>query len=423
MINNKKNNNLFDKNFLWGASTASHQVEGRTINQWSVWELENAHRLANKKYPKLTRLANWKNIESQVRDPSNYVSGEGVDHYNRYKEDFRLIKDLNFNSFRFGLEWSRIEPNKGEWNQEEINHYHDYIDELLKKNIKPILNIWHWTVPVWFADEGGFEKSKNLIYFDNFVKKLIEEYGHKLEYIITINEPNVYASYSYLTGAWPPQNRDVIKFVRVFYNLVRAHRRAYNIIKSMRPSMKIGVANQVANIQAKRPHNIFDELSTKWMRYFWNWWYYERIKNYQDFLGMNYYFTDYYTGKIEKQNPDFPLSDNGWYMEPEGLYPIILRAWTRFKKPIIITENGLADSGDAYRQWWLEESIFAMERALSEGVKLDGYLHWSLLDNFEWDSGWWPKFGLIEVDRKNNMKRTIRPSARWFSRKIKELSS
>jgi beta-glucosidase len=136
---------------------------------------------------------------------------------------------------------------------------------------------------------------------------------------------------------------------------------------------------------------------------------------------MNYYFTDYYTGRIEKKNPELPLSDNGWYMEPEGLYPIILRAWTRFKKPIIITENGLADMNDEHRQWWLDESILAMERAISEGVELEGYLHWSLLDNFEWDSGWWPKFGLVEVDREDNMKRIIRPSAKWFASRIKEL--
>jgi beta-glucosidase len=421
MITTEKNNNLFKKKFLWGASTASHQVEGRTINQWSVWELENAHRLASKVYPKLKKLSNWEDIEKHVHNPSNYVSGEGVDHYNRFKEDFKLLEGLNFNSFRFGIEWSRIEPAKGKWNQDEINHYHEYIDELIKRDIKPIMNIWHWTMPVWFTDEGGFTKAKNLKYFEEFVKKITDEYGSKLEYIITLNEPNVYASCSYLTGVWPPQDKNLVKFVKVFYNLSRAHKKAYRIIKKVNPSIKVGIANQVANIQAKRPHNLFDELSTKWMRYFWNWWFYERIRNYQDFVGMNYYFTDYYTGKIQKRNPEIPLSDTGWYMEPEGLYPIILRAWTRFKKPIIITENGVADSKDEYRQWWIDESILAMERALSEGVELDGYMHWSLLDNFEWDSGWWPKFGLIEVDRANDMKRTVRPSATYFAKRIKDL--
>ena len=103
-------------------------------------------------------------------------------------------------------------------------------------------------------------------------------------------------------------------------------------------------------------------------------------------------------------------------MEPEGLYPLLLRTWARYKKPIFITENGLADETDEYRRWWIEESLVAMEKAISEGVDLRGYFHWSLLDNFEWSFGWWPKFGLVKVDREHDMKRTIRPSARWFAK-------
>ncbi len=421
-MNKDKNNNIFRSDFMWGASTASHQVEGRTINQWSLWELENAHRLAKHPDPKLKKLKNWNEIKKYAENPNNYVSGEGVDHYHKFKSDFDLIKDLNLNSFRFGIEWSRIEPNQGEWNQVEIDHYHEYIDELLKRGIKPILNIWHWTIPIWFSDIGGFTKSKNLKYFEEFTRKIGQEYANKIDYIITINEPNVYASCSYLTGTWPPQKKNIYLFAKVFWNLSRAHNKAYKILKEINPKLQIGVANQVANIQAKRPHDIFDELSTKWMRYFWNWWFYQRINKYQDFVGMNYYFTDYYTGRIRKINPEVPTNDLGWYMEPEGLYPIILRAWTRFKKPIIITENGVADAGDIYRKWWIEESIIAMERAISEGVDLKGYFHWSLLDNFEWSSGWWPKFGLVEVDRENKMKRKVRPSAKWFAERIKNLN-
>lgn len=109
-------------------------------------------------------------------------------------------------------------------------------------------------------------------------------------------------------------------------------------------------------------------------------------------------------------------------MEPEGLYPLLLRTWAHYKKPIIVTENGVADAEDQYRQWWLEETVVAMEKALSEGVQLIGYFHWSLLDNFEWAYGWWPKFGLVEVDRKNGMKRNVRPSARWYAKTIEEKS-
>src|SRR5262249_55831933 len=155
-------------------------------------------------------------------------------------------------------------------------------------------------------------------------------------------------------------------------------------------------------------------------RYFWNWWFVNRVKRYQDFVGFNYYFTDYYRG-FGRANPKLPVNDLGWYMEPEGLYPIIMRIWSHYNKPIIVTENGVADAHDQYRQWWLEETIVALERALSEGADVRGYLHWSLLDNFEWKYGWWPKFGLVAVDRAHGMKRTIRPSAKWLAAHIAKL--
>jgi beta-glucosidase len=410
----------FPKHFFWGASTASHQVEGGTVNQWSVWELAHAKELAQTAHQRLNWLPNWDKIKAQAEDPANYVSRAGVEHYKRYKEDFRLAKQINLTAFRFGIEWSRIEPEEGKWDEAEIAHYKEYIAELRRQHLEPFLNIWHWTMPTWFTDKGGFEKKANRAYFDRFVQKIADELLDDIGYIITLNEPNVYSSFGYINGEWPPQQKNIFKFLTVYWNLTRVHRSAYKIIKAAKPSVQIGVAAQLANIQAKRPHNFLDETTTKWMRYFWNWWFLKRIRKYQDFIGINYYFTDYYTGVGWRHNPTVPVSDLGWYMEPEGLYPLILRTWSRFKKPIFITENGLADEKDEARRWWIEESIVAMERAISEGVDLRGYFHWSLLDNFEWAYGWWPKFGLIEVDREHDMKRTIRPSAKWFAEVIEQ---
>ena len=414
-----KYKNQFPRNFLWGASTASHQVEGGTHNQWSVWELQIAQNQAKTAKERLDWLPSWERIKSQAENPENYISGKGVDHFSRYKEDFKLIKDLNLNSYRFGIEWARLEPEEGLWNEQAFDHYKNYIKELKKQGIEPMLNIWHWTLPVWFTDKGGFKKRENLKFWDRFVKKIADELTPLVHNIITLNEPNVYASFSYAMGWWPPQEKSWISSSFVIWNLVQAHKRAYRILKKKKPSLNIGVATQLANIQAKRPHNFFDQVMTKWMRYFWNWWFLTRINKYQDFVGFNYYFTDYYK-VFRRANPEVPTNDLGWYMEPEGLYPLLLRIWTRYRKPIIITENGVADSDDQYRQWWIEESLVAMERALSEGVKLVGYYHWSLLDNFEWAYGWWPKFGLVEVDRKT-MKRTIRPSAKWFAKELAQI--
>lgn len=411
----------FPKDFLWGASTASHQVEGGTVNQWSKWELEQAAELASGAQKRLGWLRDWSEIREQAENPDNYVSGEGVDHYNRYEEDFDILEKLQFNSFRFGIEWSRIEPEEGAFNLEEIKHYHDYIDSLNRRGITPMLNIWHWTMPTWFTDKGGFGKKDNLPLFDAYVQKIAEEYGDKVKYFITFNEPNVYASFGYLNGEWPPQQKSWLTFLGVYRNLAAAHRRAYTILKTANPAVQVGVAAQLANIQAKHSHSFISVASTKTMRYGWNWWFLNRIKRHQDFVGINYYFTDYYHGIGSKDNPQVPVNDLGWYMEPEGIYPLLLRTWSRYKKPIIITENGVADRKDQYREWWLEQTVIAMQRALSEGVDLRGYMHWSLLDNFEWAYGWWPRFGLVEVDRANSMKRTPRPSAVWFARYLMEL--
>ncbi|HUP26753.1 MAG TPA: glycoside hydrolase family 1 protein [Candidatus Limnocylindrales bacterium] len=422
------NKKLFPKNFLWGASSSSHQVEGGTVNDWSVWELahasdlaKHAHtRLSSAVYHHLTKLPIWDDIKDKAADPKNYVSGQGVDHYRRYKEDIALAASLNLNALRFSLEWSRIEPVEGEWDQEAIDHYHDYITELKKRGITPMLNIWHWTMPIWFAEKGGLKRRRNLKYFYRFVQKIADEYGHEVGYIVTLNEPNVYTTLSYLTGEWPPQEKSGLAFMRVYWNLTRVHRQSYRILKRANPHLQIGIAAQLANIASKRPHNLMDVIQTEWMRYFWNWWFIRRTRKEQDFVGFNYYFTDYYRfGKFDgPDDPPLPYSDLGWYLEPEGLYPLLLRVWDHYKIPIIITENGLADQNDAYRQWWLEQSILAMEKALGEGVDLRGYFHWSLLDNFEWSTGWWPKFGLIGVDREHGMKRTVRPSAKWLAEQL-----
>ncbi len=417
---------------MWGVSTSSHQVEGGTENNWSVWELANAKELAQNAHRRtlpsgafrlFSQLPPWNEIKSEAEDPANYISGRGVDHYNRFKEDFDLAKKLNMNAFRFSLEWSRIEPEEGKWDEEAIAHYKTYIAELRKRHMEPMMNIWHWTMPTWFTDKGGFEKRANLRYFERFVEKVASSLLDDVLYVITLNEPNVYASFSYILGEWPPQRKNFFKFAKVYWNLTRAHRRAYYILKKHKSCLQVGLAPQLSNIQAKRPHNVLDEATTKAMRYFWNWWFLHRTRKEQDFIGVNYYFTDYYrwNNGMKPQDPDVPSSDLGWYLEPEGLYPILLRAWARYKRPIFITENGLADRHDEYRQWWIEETLIAMERAISEGVDVRGYFHWSLLDNFEWSFGWWPKFGLIEVDRKHGMKRTIRPSALWFGKTIEQI--
>lgn len=410
----------FPADFLWGASTAGHQVEGGNFDQWTVYELDNASELARSAADRLRWLPKWLEIKDQAEDPDNYVSGKGVDHWRRYEEDFRILKKLHLNSFRFGVEWSRIEPEQGVWDKAAIDHYHNYIAALKNEGIEPVLNLWHWTHPVWFEAMGGFSKGGNIQHFIRFVDKVMQEFGDSISYVLTVNEPNVYSTFGYLTGEWPPNQKNPVKFLRVYYNLAKAHKRAYETIKASHPHVQVGPATQFGNAVPKRPEHWLDTRVAGIVNYAWNWWWVDRIKNHVDFIGFNYYFTDYYQG-FKKINPPTPTNDLGWYMEPSALADITTRAWMRYHKPLMITENGLADARDEHRQWWLEETMHALMVSRQAGVDLIGYFHWSLLDNFEWKYGWWPKFGLIKVDRERDMKRLVRPSAVWWAKTLKDL--
>lgn len=414
--------NDFPNDFLWGASTASHQVEGGTHNQWSEWELKNADELARTALKNVGWVPVWPEIEKQATDPNNYISGKGVEHYTRYREDFDIMQELGLNSFRFGIEWSRVQPTEDNWDEAAIQHYHEYIDELNHRGIEPVLTLWHWTMPTWFTDKGAFTRTSNLKYFDRYVQRMAEEFGSKVRYVLTINEPNVYTGFSYLFGEWPPQQKNYLNFLRVYWNLTRAHQRAYRILKAANPGLMVGIAAQLSYQRPLRPRNLLDRWAATLMAYGNNWWFLNRIKHFQDFIGLNYYFTNYVRG-FKTVNPKEPLNDLGWYMEPAGIKPLLVEMTKRYGKPLMVTENGLADMADAHRQWWLDETMTALQGAMTEGADLIGYLHWSLLDNFEWKYGWWPKFGLVSVDREHDMKRTIRPSAKWWARYIQEHSS
>lgn len=410
----------FPRDFLWGASTSGHQVEGGNFDQWTVWELDNATELANTAASRLRWLPDWLEFKDEAEDPENYVSGKGVDHFRRYKEDFTILEKLGLNAFRFSIEWSRCEPDQGVWNKQAFDYYHNYIAELKQRGIEPIVNLWHWTHPVWFEDKGGFTKGRNLADFTRFVAKVIDELGDDISFVLTINEPSVYSIFSYVSGEWPPQERNPIKGLWTFYNLARAHRKAFNTIKDICPHIQVGLAHQLGNNQPKRPNSWLDRQAARISDYFGNWWFMNRVRHYQDFIGINYYFTNYQQG-FKKTNPSSPHSDLGWYMEPSGLGDVIIKTWLRYHKPIMITENGLADANDKHRQWWLEETMQALMTARKAGADLIGYLHWSLLDNFEWKYGWWPRFGLIKIDHDRELKRLVRPSAVWWSKELAKI--
>lgn len=409
----------FPKDFLWGASTAAHQVEGNTHNQWSEWENASAKRLAATAEKRQGWLPDWQKIKTDAQNPENYISGRAVEHYSRYKDDFQLLKQLNMNAFRFSIEWSRIEPEEGIWDEREIEHYRKYLQELKRQGIEPVVTLWHWTVPTWFIAKGDFERRKNIYYFERFIEKIITELGSEFKFVAILNEPSTYVSTGYITNERPPERHNIPLGLWSYVNLTIAHKRGYKVIKKLQPNMQVLIVQTLATIRPVHAKNPFDRMVAGFARYCLDWWFLDRIRNYTDIIGVNYYFAAYVNWRFQQRNPEKPLNDLGWYMEPEALEELLRLTQRRYGKPAIITENGVADMTDEKRQWWLERTIPALQSAIEHGVDLRGYLHWSLLDNFEWESGWWPKFGLVAVDRKT-MKRSIRPSARWLGEYIRQ---
>jgi beta-glucosidase len=408
----------FPKSFLWGASTSAHQIEGGNHNQWTVWELENAKTLAAKSTYQYSDLESWSRIKQTAKTPESYVSGRAANHYELYKEDFELARKMNMNAWRFSIEWSRIQPEEGAWNAEAVQHYKQYLHELKRQGLEPIVTLFHFTLPVWFAEKGGFTKRSNVKDFVDFCSRLLDELGGTVRYIITINEPEVYAVESFYQGHWPPQVTSPRMTWKVIRTLAYAHNKTADMIHKKNRRYKVSISKN-SNYFYAGDDAALSEHSAAFMQYFQDDYLIKKVIKRCDFLGVNYYFSHRVYG-YRIHNPDENVSDLGWDLHPEHLKHILEHLWDRYKKPILITENGLADSEDEHRKWWVTETVIAMQTAMNNGVELIGYLHWSFLDNFEWDKGFWPRFGLFEVDYKT-MKRQPRPSALWFSRLLKQI--
>ena len=409
----------FPPDFLWGASLSAHQAEGGTHNQWSVWELENAKSLAVQAEYKNTWMPRWGAFKKTATRSENYVSGRGADHYNRYVEDFDLLKRMNMNALRFSIEWSRIQPNsERDWDHEAVAHYREYIRELKIRGIAPVVTLWHFTHPVWFESKGGFAQYNNIKYFVKFADRIMRELGSEIRYVVTINEPDSFAFNSYHSAEWPPQKQSWIATMETYRNLLIAHNMVYGKLKKHRRPYLVGMSKLYSHYYPA--DSAFLTRLGIWVRRFMtdNIPIY-RVKHRLDFVGVNYYFADRMRGN-SIDNPNKRLSDLGWDMQPRYIEYVLRRLHKKYKRPILITENGLADAADTDRRWWLEQTLPALARARADGVELVGYLHWSLIDNFEWAYGFWPRFGLVKVDYKTG-RRTLRKSAVWYGMVIGRL--
>src|SRR5258708_1602234 len=399
--------------FFWGASTSAHQVEGGHHNDWTEWEKKNAECLS---YEAQKKQFPWY-ITQTFPNPhhtENYISSRAADHYNRFKEDFDIAKSLGHNAHSFSIEWSRIEPEEGKFDEKEIVHYRKVISALRARDIEPFVTLWHWTLPVWLRDKGGVLAGDFPKYFERYAKKLAESFP-EVRFWMTINEPEIFSRHAYFIGNWPPQKTGIINFYRCQAKLIHAHRKAYRILKSTNPSAQVGVRIDPLYFEAP-------SWPTSWILKFfadrvWNFHFVRHVRKSLDFIGINYYFHNRITWWFGK-NKNKSTTDMGWEIYPEGIYHV-LKSFKKFNLPIYITENGLADAQDKNRGEFIKNHIKWIKKAMSEGALVRGYFHWSLLDNFEWDKGFWPRFGLVEVDYKT-MERRVRQSAKEYSKIIKE---
>jgi len=413
------NNLQFPKNFFWGAATSAHQVEGNNENDWTQWENENAKRLATEAKD---TYEPWQQEQfPEMFDPQNYISGQAADHYNRYEKDFDIAKELGHNAHRISLEWSRIEPKEGEFDEDAIQHYKDVIQALRARGMEPFVTLWHWTNPVWLDVYGGWEKKEVAEKFLRYAERIVNELTPEVTFWMIFNEPNVFVGRGYIQCDRPPMKKSYMRAFSASRNLFSAHKKTYDIIHRRNPKAEV-VLSHFAVYMEPYKNKFRNKLVIPLLDYIRNWRFFEKLNGYFDRIGIQYYRIEHINvcgwggmwGPVERLNIGQRHSDMGWIVEPKGIENVLKRAY-KYKKPIFITENGIADASDALRTSFIKEHIAYIHKAIEGGIDIRGYLHWSFLDNFEWEQGFWPRFGLVEVDYKTQ-KRTIRPSAYEYAK-------
>ncbi|MFH1467475.1 MAG: family 1 glycosylhydrolase [Pseudomonadota bacterium] len=423
----------FPREFLWGVATAAHQVEGgNTNNNWAWWETQVDER-------GLPRIA------------GGQEAGDACDSWNRYEEDIELAQRLGVKGFRLSLEWSRIEPEEGVFDEEAIAHYHRVLEALERAGMEPMLTLLHFTWPMWFEQQGAFERSSNIPVFLRFCERVFSEYRPRCRLWCTINEPEVVSLIGYLLGMFPPGRRDLGSAARVQRNLLLAHAQVYHRLKALPggADAEIGLVKNIFQLDPSRrwllpewilarladhAHNeaILEYLRTgtfRWRIPYFAWLtsHDPEVKGAGDFFGLNFYShvnVHLQWSRAEpvifKARPHELPTDFHYPVYAEGFHGALQRA-AALGKPLYVTENGVPDATDRVRDTWIRRYLYALHKALQEGLDIRGYFYWSLMDNFEWAEGYDQRFGLYHVDFATQ-KRTLREGSRAFERVVREKS-
>ena len=380
------NKRRFPDGFIWGTATAAHQVEGGNWNNdWWAWE----HAL-----------------DSPCQEPS----GDACDHWHRYPADIRLCAELGFGAYRFSLEWSRIEPEDGEFSHAALEHYRRMCATCHEHGLEPIVTFHHFTTPRWVAARGGWVEPSTADHFARFCERATASLGDLIGRACTVCEPNIVATMGYLCGIFPPGHRDPDLRRRANDVLVVAHRKAAEAIHAGPGKASVGLTLAMFDYQAvDGGHAERDRYRRDIEDVFL-----EAARG-DDFVGVQCY-SRIRVGPQGLLDPDGDarLTQMGYEFWPDALAATIRRAWdVTGKVPVLVTENGIATEDDTERIEYIEQALSGVLGCLADGIDVRGYLYWSLLDNFEWVLGYRPTFGLVAVDRMTQA-RTLKPSARWL---------
>jgi len=408
----------FPRGFLWGTATSSHQVEGNnTNNNWWAWEQEEG------------------------RIIHGHKSGLACDWWGgRWREDLDRAAEAGQNAHRLSIEWSRIQPEPDRWDEGALDRYREILRGMQERNLTPMVTLHHFSDPIWFSQQGGWESERCPELFAAYVNKAVEALREYTSLWVTINEPNVLVFAAYYVGVWPPGKKSPAAVFRVMTNQLRAHAAAYRLIHKLQPTARVGLAfnympftpavswSPLDRLLAKIQGDAFNEALPRalaggvlrflsWRRRL------PEVKGTQDYLGINYYLQEkvsfFSLFQSMEKLPSSTFEGNGSQVyHPQGMFEAV-RWGLKSKVPIIITENGVADAEDLLRRRYMIEHLHQLWRAVNFNYPVKGYFHWSLVDNFEWERGWTQRFGLWELDVETQVRRK-RPSADLYAEICRE---
>lgn len=396
--------------FLWGTAISAHQSEGNNTNS-DTWLLENLK-------------------PTVYKEPS----GDACDSYHRYEEDIALNAALGFNCYRFGIEWARIEPTPGRFSEAELDHYVKMLEACHRHGQTPVVTYNHFSAPRWFSERGGWQEADAADIFARYCERATQRLGPLIGMATTFNEANIQLLVQLIPK--PPAYLDLVRrmlaaarkatgserFVGMAFCdpelsqpiLLDAHRKAYEAMKAARPSLPVGVSLTTQELVPAEDGVTAAELEA---RFYGGW--IEAARSHSDFTGVQTY-SRFHIGKTGLVAPPkgAELTAAGYEFWPQALPVTIRWAHQRIGKPVYVTESGIGTDDDTRRIAYVDQALDGVRACLDEGIPVHSYLYWSLLDNFEWTSGYGQHFGLVAVDR-TTFRRTPKPSARWLGERAR----